>query len=422
MRYVAEIRVGFYGDDFTGSVDVLLQFARRGWAGTLFVGVPDAADLAQAAASFEVVGIAGISRSLPTDAIDAEVEPALTALRDAGADIIQYKACSTADSSPAIGSIGRVIEIARGVFGDTAIPVVFAQPDFARYTLFGHHFAEENGRIHRLDRQPTMSTHPSTPMTESDLRVHLSRQTHLPIGGMNYVDFIDPAQLRDRFSTAAEAAIVLDVSCVGDLDLIGRAVVDLPRPAFVVGSGGMSMAIASTDRRDESQTLPAQTPARGPVLALSGSRSPQTRRQIAAAVAAGWSLHPLPLDRAGIDEAVAEATERLRTGQSVIFSSDEVDTMPANDPLSSLAEASASVIRGASAHAGRIIICGGDTSSRIVTALGIRSLEIAACPEGNVVLLRAHAPAEDLDGAELLLKGGQVGSVDLFEQIRTLGS
>ena len=29
---MSELRVAFYGDDFTGSVDALLQFARRGWS------------------------------------------------------------------------------------------------------------------------------------------------------------------------------------------------------------------------------------------------------------------------------------------------------------------------------------------------------------------------------------------------------
>ena len=29
-------RVGFYGDDVTGSLDALLQFRREGWSGALF--------------------------------------------------------------------------------------------------------------------------------------------------------------------------------------------------------------------------------------------------------------------------------------------------------------------------------------------------------------------------------------------------
>jgi len=36
--------------------------------------------------------------------------------------------------------------------------------------------------------------------------------------------------------------------------------------------------------------------------------------------------------------------------------------------------------------------------------------------------LKAHAPDAVVDGVELLLKGGQVGEVDLFETIRNLGT
>ena len=68
----------------------------------------------------------------------------------------------------------------------------------------------------------------------------------------------------------------------------------------------------------------------------------------------------------------------------------------------------------------RVIVCGGDTSSHVLRQLGARSLSIAANPVGNVVLCRVASPNSWLDGTEMLLKGGQVGPVDLFELIRTL--
>jgi 3-oxoisoapionate kinase len=38
------------------------------------------------------------------------------------------------------------------------------------------------------------------------------------------------------------------------------------------------------------------------------------------------------------------------------------------------------------------------------------------------VLCAVASPLEWLDGVEMLLKGGQVGPVDLFERVRALGS
>src|SRR4051812_659940 len=102
---VPELRVAFYGDDFTGSVDVLLQLSRAGWRSRLLLGLPDADRLARAAEDVDAVGIAGVARSLPTDRIEAEVRPALEALAALRPQVVQYKACSTADSSPDVGSL-----------------------------------------------------------------------------------------------------------------------------------------------------------------------------------------------------------------------------------------------------------------------------------------------------------------------------
>lgn len=411
---MSELRVGYYGDDFTGSVDVLLQFARHGWSGRLFVGVPDAALLREAASSHEVVGIAGIARSLPAAEIEAEVRPALEALRDLRPQVVQYKACSTADSSPAIGSIGRVIEIGRAVVSERPVPMLFAQPDFGRFTVFGHHFAAEGGVVHRLDRQPTMSSHPSTPMHESDLAVHFSAQTELPIGRITRIEYAD---LPARLSRAAEAAVVLDAVDDADAEAVGRAVLAQPAPVFAVGSGGLSWGIGAAAPGGR-PAVPASVPARGPVLAVSGSRSAQTARQVAHAQAAGWLVQPLSFGDG--DTQIAAVREALETGRSVALTSDGA---PAGaDTLERIAAASARAIRAAADLARRVIVAGGDTSGRVTRLLGVTSLEIAANPVANVVLLRASSPDARIDGLELLLKGGQVGADSLFEDVRTLGA
>jgi len=85
--------------------------------------------------------------------------------------------CSTFDSSPGVGSIGKAAEIGREVFGGRFVPVVAGVPYLRRYTLFGHHFAASGDRVYRLDRHPTMSQHPVTPMAEADLLRHLAWQT-----------------------------------------------------------------------------------------------------------------------------------------------------------------------------------------------------------------------------------------------------
>src|SRR5277367_5004880 len=91
--------LAFYGDDFTGSTDALEAAAMAGAKAALFLEPPDAARLAHHP-GIQVVGVAGTTRSLGPDAIEAELRPALTALRALGPRHIHYKVCSTFDSSP----------------------------------------------------------------------------------------------------------------------------------------------------------------------------------------------------------------------------------------------------------------------------------------------------------------------------------
>jgi 3-oxoisoapionate kinase len=65
----------------------------------------------------------------------------------------------------------------------------------------------------------------------------------------------------------------------------------------------------------------------------------------------------------------------------------------------------------------RVGIAGGDTSSISVEALGIWALGFAGLLSPGASLVRVHADDPRLDGLELMLKGGQMGSADVFERL-----
>ena len=69
----------------------------------------------------------------------------------------------------------------------------------------------------------------------------------------------------------------------------------------------------------------------------------------------------------------------------------------------------------------RAVIAGGDTSSHAVAGLGLYALTWAGRLETGAPLCRTHADDEALDGRELVLKGGQVGSDGFFELARRGG-
>ncbi len=240
---------GFYGDDVTGSTDALAQFHRAGLRGLLLFDRPGSGELASLAGAYDVVGVAGVARSLPTERMAEEVEPALAALRAAGPRLVQYKMCSTADSSPRIGSLGRAIEIGRAVFGPAPVPVLAAQPEFGRYTAFGHHFAADRGTVYRLDRQPTMSRHPVTPISEADLRLHLGRQTELRIGSLDLTAYELPAaeahrRYRRLLADGDWGAVVFDAVTGPHLRCAAELILAADEQVYALGSGGLSHAVA----------------------------------------------------------------------------------------------------------------------------------------------------------------------------------
>lgn len=397
---------GFYGDDFTGSVDALLQFRRAGLSGVLVT----APDLAADHVGTDVVGIAGTARSLPTEQMAAEIVPALRPLRELDARVVQYKVCSTADSAPHIGSIGRVLELAVDLFPGPPVPIVFAQPDAGRYTFFSHHFARDDGTVFRLDRQPTMSAHPVTPVTESDLRLHLGAQTELELGAVHWPYGDLPGLLVDQ----AAAGVVCDAVSDEDLDRLATAIL-AGGQRFVIGSGGISGALgrqASVPRR-----LPPLTariaPAGGPTLVLNGSRSRLTRRQVDAAAAAGWLV---------LDLFATDTRDRVRTalaaGTSVLVDS----VIGGRKVPSATIEGALTAIGDTSLRSDpriRLVLSGGDTSGNVLRRLGVEQLRIAARPWGNVALCHASGPALHVQQLEVVLKGGQMGHASLFDDIRT---
>ena len=57
-----------------------------------------------------------MTRSLTPAAMERELRPAFKRLKALGAPHVHYKVCSTFDSSPRIGSIGRAMDVGGGNF------------------------------------------------------------------------------------------------------------------------------------------------------------------------------------------------------------------------------------------------------------------------------------------------------------------
>ena len=100
----------FYGDDFTGSSAVMEVLAFAGVPTVMFLDVPSPELLARLK-GIRAFGIAGIARSRNPAWMEAELPRYLAALKALGAPLLHYKTCSTFNSAPDLGSIGKATEI-----------------------------------------------------------------------------------------------------------------------------------------------------------------------------------------------------------------------------------------------------------------------------------------------------------------------
>ncbi|WP_314650752.1 four-carbon acid sugar kinase family protein [uncultured Microbacterium sp.] len=427
--------LSFYGDDFTGSTDVMEALTTAGVDTVLFLEPPTADDLARFP-GVQAVGVAGIARTMTPAQMDAELPPILESLRATGAPLFHYKICSTFDSSPTIGSIGRGLDIARRTFDAGLVPMVVGAPALRRYQAFGNLFATVDGVTHRLDRHPTMTRHPITPMHEADLIAHLAHQTDASVALVDRLALAAGADAVDARMTDAAAqgadAVLFDVLDASDLVQIGRAIDGLvqtaDRPVVAVGSSGVEYALAAFWTARRGGPAPAFRPRHGDrvqTLAVSGSRAPASDAQVADALGRGFlgvPVDPVTLTAGGegVDVLVAAARRALDTGQDVLLHTPPRDERPVDSHRLGLALGAATRRIVAEQGVRRVVVAGGDTSGLVARALGIRALQMIAEVAPGAPLCRATADDPAVDGLEIALKGGQVGRPDYFTTVASL--
>jgi len=422
----------FYGDDFTGSTDALEALASNGVASVLFLEMPDAARLKEFSDA-AAIGVAGESRSRSPEWMSANLPGIFKKLRALKAPICQYKVCSTFDSAPNVGNIGRALEIGKAVFGATFVPIVPAAPQLRRYVLFSHLFAGDEDGVHRIDRHPTMSRHPVTPMEESDLRLHLAKQMNLKVRSLDTVALasLDAEAHLDRLLEDKPAGVLFDGI---NREALRRAAALIwkrrTEGCFVVGSSGFTHGLAVHWRTAGLLKTADDFSDPGPVdrlIVMAGSLSAATERQVQWAIANGFM--GIPIDAPALsNERDAEAARaglfkvalrHLEAGKSLVVYSARAATTGKVD-RDALGKQMGKLLREllTASRVKRAIIAGGDTASHAGRELGAYALTMLAPMAPGAPLCRAHMTNGSTDGLELVFKGGQIGPKDFFDAVR----
>lgn len=413
------LRIGVIADDFTGATDIAGFLVANGLTTTQLIGVPKPGTRVDA----EAVVVSLKSRSCPAGEAIADSLAALEWLQAQGCPRIFQKYCSTFDSS-ARGNIGPVADALLDALGSDLTVVCPSLPVNGRTVYNGYLFV--NGV---LLEESGMRDHPITPMTDSSLPRLMEAQSRGRCGVVT-AETVDQGEdaVRRAFDAARADGLrymVLDAITDAHLDVLGRAVSDMP---LVTGGSGLGAAIARALKAPDAASAEAAAQAGAPLpgrgVVLAGSCSTMTNRQVAAykAVApsravdpqrclddaegygrelADWALdhapsaaHPAPMLHATADpETLHRIQQRLGAAASRAIER-------------TFATAAARLAEGGIT---RFVVAGGETSGAVVRALDLSGFAIGPQIAPGVPWVRAIDKPYSL-----ALKSGNFGAESFF--------
>ncbi len=398
--------LGCIADDFTGASDLGLILAGGGMRTVQYVEVPDR----PAEPGVEAGIVAMKIRSAPVGEAVERALAALDWLRAQGCRQFYWKYCSTFDSTPE-GNIGPVAEALVEALGTTDPVIVCpAFPATGRTVYQGHLFVGD-----RLLSESGMEKHPLTPMTDPSLVRWLGLQVKGKVGLAPYAALRRDARaalVAER--DAGRQLVVADAVEDEDLRRLGRAA-----SGFALLTGGSGLALALPEVHGAAGGAADWRGEAGPALALSGSCSAATRRQVAAHVGAGGAARRITPEEALSGEATGGLVDwaMSQPGLPLLYTSDDPDEVRriqeahGRERIAAAIEATMGALAREAVARGvrRLIVAGGETSGAVVQALGARALEIGPGIDPGVPALRVEGRP-----LAIALKSGNFGADDFF--------
>ncbi len=448
MNTERNILLSYYGDDFTGSADVLESLSLMGIPTVLFLEAPSSTTIknfnwkcSEIGENDKIAfGVAGISRSLNVSEMLEELDPIFNQISKIPSRFFHYKICSTLDSSPEVGNIGTALELAEKYFPSAFIPMVVGLPALNRFVVFGNLFARIDKETYRLDRHPVMSKHPITPMSESDIRLHLAKQTDRKMGLVDYLalERLKHLSVKDIIRPVPDnrkaPLILFDTLVDKNLSDIGKWIGTNSQSSHQLLLGSSAIEYALGNAHSNKTLLKNETMEISPTLIVAGSCSQTTADQLNYVANLGHVMIPLNVAKLfekdqgnfHVNEIIENAIENLNTGKNVAIYS----AMGPKDPMmltidkseqasqphriaTSQAKITKSIINRFPLK--RLVTAGGDTSGYILKELEIKALEFKNVIAVGAPLCIAHSDIPAVDGLEIAVKGGQNGTVKYFE-------
>ncbi|WP_213990644.1 four-carbon acid sugar kinase family protein [Sodalis sp. dw_96] len=252
-------------DDFTGANDTGVQFAKKGARTEVLLD-----ERAAISPRADVLVINTESRALGAKQAGEEVSRALRPFfqEDAGQPVIYKKIDSTFR-----GNVGAEIDAAMQASGAMLAIIAAAIPAAGRTTREGQCLVQGVPLV-----ETEFASDPKTPILSSHIGTLIGLQSALPVyeAGLETVRGNGLTAYLQQMATKGPCCVVMDAELDGDLVQIAQAVSSLTVSYILVGAAGLANALPSASYLTPKQRLP--------VLAVAGSMSEITQRQIAFAV------------------------------------------------------------------------------------------------------------------------------------------
>lgn len=257
-------------DDFTGANDAGSGFARLGARVNVLFDVARQADGEQA----DVWAIGTDSRAVSAEIAAERTYSAVKHWQDIARDGWIFKKMD----STLRGNPGAEIEAALLASGAPAALVVPAVPTLGRTTVAGQCFI--NGV---LLTETEYASDPKTPVFHACISKRLAEQSGLASGliSLHQVRQTDLCSELASAIACGERLIVIDAESEEDLQRIMAAAAQLPQRPLLAGAAGLSNALSLflSERSEDAAAVPEIRHA--PILAVIGSMSEISQRQIA---------------------------------------------------------------------------------------------------------------------------------------------
>lgn len=413
--------LGCIADDFTGATDVASLLARSGAHVSLRLGVPNDIGNPTASRTSAIEVIALKSRTAPVQEAVASSLDALRWLRQAGAQRIVFKYCSTFDSTPD-GNIGPVTEALMAALGAEQVVHCPAFPENGRSVYMGHLFVGA-----QLLNESPMKDHPLTPMRDANLMRLLEPQVGRPVGLTQHgVVAAGATAVQRRLAELADegvAHVVVDAVATSDMAVIAEACSEMP---LLAGGSAVTATLptlfADQGLMPHSEATRDWSPPAGAELVLSGSCSAMTRAQVAAYAATGaptFQLKPEALAADGPAAALAWLAVQPDDTAPLVYATAEPNEVAAakaalgGTRAGELVEAALAelALDGVARGVRRIVVAGGESSGAAVQALGVNQLSIGPEIAPGVPWTVAASGGTTL---ALALKSGNFGRESFF--------